>query len=212
MATLKRRKHVASKHVKDKKKKPECGGRSPKQKGSKFDLGICRILTAWITGAPQPEILWRTATSGGRATMGRKVGIDVGMHGDIMSIDARSKWLTNNFFFECKSYSKIDFSLILEGKGNVIAWWNKAVTQAAQAKKWPLMIFKQNNSQTYIAGYFDMPLFKEFPMTENDAIYIKKLRSPNYIGKIVIIPLDQFLAAMAPKSLERFLSRGRRKA
>lgn len=205
MTKLKRREKS-----KKKRKEPKKGwsriGKGSKGKGASFDIKNCRILSKWITGFEQPEIFWRSATSGGRASRKARMGIDVGMHGDIMAIDEKAKWLTDIFFFECKSYSKIDFSLFLEGKGNVIDWWKKCVEQSTDAKKWPLLVFKQNGSDTYIMCKSDMPMFSEFSLD-----CLPRFEIVTNGEKLVVASFSGFLRRVAPKALKTYFSRGRRK-
>jgi hypothetical protein len=196
---IKKRKKKASKKILTRR------ARHSKAKGAGFDIKICRALSKWINGIEQPEIFWRTATSGGRASRAAKLGMNVGMHGDIMSLDEKGKWLTNVFFFECKSYSKIDFSLFLEGKGNVVAWWKKCTQQAKDANKWPVLIMKQNGSDTYVMFFTDMSMFSEFTLQDVSRIEIKNEE------RVTIVPFSKFLSVVAPKALKTFFSRGKRK-
>ncbi len=53
-------------------------GGSP-SKGGGFERLICRKFTKWLTGNDQPEVLWRSATSGAKATQDAKAGRHLGL-------------------------------------------------------------------------------------------------------------------------------------
>jgi hypothetical protein len=116
-------------------------------KGSNFERDICRVLTKWITGESRPEIFWRTSTSGGKFTQEAKGGIRGKMPGDIMSIDKKGAWLLppdGAFVLECKNVRKVDFSRVLDGKGNLMEWWGKHYELCRSCGRRPMLIFKES--------------------------------------------------------------------
>ena len=128
-------------------------------KGGEFERHISRILTEWITGKPKPEVFWRTASSGGKATQDYKKGIKSRMQGDIIGF-GEGEWFTNIFFIECKFRENFDIGKILTGKGQILKWWEKAVEEANRVEKIPLLIMKKNRSPIYL--FWDDFLFREF--------------------------------------------------
>ena len=62
------------------------------QKGGEFERKICRVFTKWITGQDKPEIFWRSATSGAKATQDHKKGHKSKMGGDIVAVDRQGQW------------------------------------------------------------------------------------------------------------------------
>lgn len=113
-------------------------------KGGEYERVICRKLTEWITGKEKPEIFWRSASSGAKATQDYKRGHKSKMGGDIVAIDERGQWFTDEFSIECKDrgdYGNLD--LLLWGKGDFLKWWTQCVDDAKKSKKQPLMIFKR---------------------------------------------------------------------
>jgi len=121
-----------------------------KNKGGGFEIQICRRLSLWITGAEKPEIFWRSASSGAKATVDRKKKVSTKMNGDIMAIDPRGEWLTKHFFIECKFYKDIRFEDLVKKKGQLYEFWKKCLLESEEANLKPLLIFKRNMSRTYI--------------------------------------------------------------
>ena len=125
-------------------------------KGGDFERQICRLLTKWITGEEKPEIFWRSATSGAKATQDAKAGHKSKMGGDIVSIDERGQWFTDQFSVECKNragYGNLD-QLLLK-RGEFLKWWEQACKDADRADKSPLLIFKRSRGQVLIAYHVD---------------------------------------------------------
>jgi hypothetical protein len=127
------------------------GGRS-KQKGAQFEREVCRRLSSWITQGAREDLFWRSAMSGGRATLAARRGKQLDAQaGDISAVDPAGGPLIATFFVECKFYSQVDLeSWIYSGKGNLRGWWTVAEEQARQFKKAVLLIVKGNNRPALI--------------------------------------------------------------
>lgn len=88
-------------------------------KGSPFERQICDLLSQWWTGDSDNRVFWRSATSGGAATVrSRKGKQTTGHHGDITSSDPDALKLLSLVSIELKrGYSRaslldlIDFSM-----------------------------------------------------------------------------------------------------
>ncbi len=122
-----------------------------KQKGNEFERLICRMLTEWITGKQKPEIFWRSASSGAKATQDAKSGNKSKMGGDIVSVSNEGAWFTNAFSIECKFYKEFKIESLLEGKGIIKDWWAQCCGDAYREKKCPFLVFKKNRSPIYLA-------------------------------------------------------------
>lgn len=122
-------------------------------KGSGFERKICRLLTEWVDPrrkGGQPEIFWRSATSGAKATQDHKQGRASEMGGDIVAIHETGIPLTSRFSVECKNrktYGKLES--MMDGAGPLLKWWIQCVEDAARWNRIPLLIF-QCNSPIYI--------------------------------------------------------------
>jgi hypothetical protein len=123
-----------------------------KSKGSSFERLICNELSKWISKGERDDLFWRSAMSGGRATVGRKKGIKRDAQaGDISAIDAEGNCLTNLFSIECKSYASLVIdTLVFPKKGGMVSFWKQCRTDAEAAMKQPMLIAKQNKFQTLI--------------------------------------------------------------
>lgn len=130
-------------------------------KGAQFEREICRQLTKWATGKPKPELFWRTATSGAKATMEIQAGRTTHMGGDLGALHPMVFWVTDAFNFECKnraSFGVLPHFLLHNTK--LFSWWAQCVADAEANNKIPWMVFKEKNSSVFTAvpvGYFTPP-------------------------------------------------------
>ena len=126
-----------------------------KSKGSAFERKICQELSKWVSYDKRDDIFWRSAMSGGRATVGMKRGITrTSQAGDITAIDSSGQKLTNNFVIECKFYRNIHIESMMFGKpknNSILEFWTKLYTDSLKLGKDMMLIIKQNNSSTLIA-------------------------------------------------------------
>lgn len=126
--------------------------RRSNEKGNKFERDVCRALTKWITGSEKPELFWRSATSGAKATQDAKGGHKSKMGGDIVSVDAQGLWFTKCFSIECKDrndYGNLD--LVFIGKGDFLKWWNQTLADAGRMNKVPMLVFKRFRGEVLVA-------------------------------------------------------------
>lgn len=127
------------------------GGAASKAKGSQFERDICVKLSLWITNGKRRDVFWRSAMSGGRATVASKRGHDVRQAGDITAVAPEGHKLTDHVYIECKHYKDLQLeSFILTGKGNLAKFWKIACSEAAKRHKQPWLIAKQNNLPTML--------------------------------------------------------------
>jgi hypothetical protein len=123
-------------------------GRRSKQKGSTFERVICRELSLMITGGKRKDVFWRSAMSGGRATVH---GTDVRQSGDICAVAPEGHVLTDEYFIECKHYRDLQIArFVIEGKGILRRFWDVAKREAKRHDKTPVLICKQNNLPVFV--------------------------------------------------------------
>ena len=122
-----------------------------KAKGSAFEREICKKLSLWISKGKRVDCLWRSAMSGGRATVQRKSGVDIRQAGDICSVSPEGHALTDLYYIETKSYRNlaIDRFIILQ-QGQLEKFWRETKKQARRYGKRPLLIAKQNGMPTLL--------------------------------------------------------------
>lgn len=120
---------------------------SGKQKGSGYERSVCKRLSLWITDGEHEDCLWRSAISGGRATVAHRKGKLVRQAGDITAVSPEGHVLCDIAFVECKFYRDLDFeAFFLTGKGKLSKFWKIASQEATKYGKTPLLIAKQNRT------------------------------------------------------------------
>lgn len=122
-----------------------------KQKGAAFEREVCKTLSLWLSGGLRDDLLWRSAMSGGRATLAATKSGRRAQSGDISAIDEASAALINQFSIECKFYKDIALtSFLLRGEGALAGFWKQAVGDASRACKDPMLIVKQNRMEALL--------------------------------------------------------------
>lgn len=119
-----------------------------KSKGGSFEREVCQKLSKWVSYGERDDIFWRSAMSGGRATVGMKRGIKrTSQAGDITAIDPLGNRLTDVFVIECKFYRNIHIESMMFGKpkvGTILEFWTKLCKDSEKMGKEPMLIIKQN--------------------------------------------------------------------
>jgi hypothetical protein len=116
-----------------------------KQKGAAFERLICKALSLWVTGGKRGDVFWRSAMSGGRAT----IYTDVRQCGDICAVAPEGAPLVERYFIECKAYRDLQIgSWVITDKGNLAQFWKETKDQAEIHHREPLLIFRQNGWPT----------------------------------------------------------------
>ena len=144
-----------------------------KAKGSGFELQISKKMSESL--APLKFI--RSPQSGARVggknfeAFGKMFGEDALkiFVADVVCLNERDTGIEFLHSIECKFYKTPDsFQNLLLGKANVYGWFEESVTDAKKTNKNPILIFKWNNTQVFVAV---------------DA----KTKIPDSINKIVLI-------------------------
>lgn len=120
-----------------------------KAKGGAFERDTCKKLSRWVSGGTHEDLFWRSAMSGGRATVAGRKGLALRRQaGDITAVSPEGHALTDNFYVECKHLRDIGFKGLVTGKGPLINIWNKTIVEARNYNKEPFLIIRQNNWPT----------------------------------------------------------------
>lgn len=121
-----------------------------KQKGADYERGICKALSLWVSGGEREDLYWRSAMSGGRATIGQRAGKDLAHQaGDITATHPWGHVLTDHFFVECKRYQDLNFGAFLtKGKGPLAQFWSTAIVEAVKHDRVPMLIVRQDFGDT----------------------------------------------------------------
>ena len=118
-----------------------------KSKGSSYEREICTKLSLWTTDGKSVDVYWRSAMSGGRATVAKGA---VRQAGDITAVAPEGHVLVDTFYIECKSYKNLSLDCLIRGKGTLIDFWQIAIKESAKYNRIPLLIFKQNRWPTIV--------------------------------------------------------------
>lgn len=127
-----------------------------KSKGSEFERSIAKTLSLWISNDKQDDILWRSTTSGARATSRSKQGKQtVNSYGDLCVLDSRYSFLCEAACFELKKgYAGTGILDILDGskkEPDLIKFWNQCEKdRIAGNRKYSIVISKRDRKQTII--------------------------------------------------------------
>jgi hypothetical protein len=130
-------------------------GRARKQKGAEFERSVCKKLSLWCSHFKRVDLFWRSAMSGGRATLenkkrGRKR--DASMHaGDISAQHVDGHPLLEMFFIECKRRKDFELGILPYGQGSFLRLWMKVISDAAAVKRMPMLIGKEDGKVEIVA-------------------------------------------------------------
>lgn len=127
-----------------------------KAKGAEFERQVCKRLSAWISRGKRDDLFWRSAMSGGRATIGKAQGADRGAQvGDVSAIsdggpytDIAARFISRHVV-ECKSLKQYQLDLFLFENRGAIA---NAIEQCRLASrvKSPFVVLKQNRGREIV--------------------------------------------------------------
>lgn len=123
-----------------------------KAKGAQFEREVCVALSQWVSKGESDDVFWRSAMSGGRATVGRAKNSSLrsNQNGDISCISPLGFHFSKNFSVECKFYSDLNYSGLLNGKGKLVEFWTKHKEESSKYKKHPMLVCRQNRMQTHV--------------------------------------------------------------
>ena len=116
--------------------------KNPKAKGGAFEREVCKVLSLWVSHGQREDLFWRTAMSGGRATVH---GRSVRQCGDVCAVAPEGHHFTDRYYIECKHLKSLNFFGLVEGNGFLLKHWLDTVKKAEQNELIPILIAKQNN-------------------------------------------------------------------
>lgn len=121
-----------------------------KQKGSAFEREVCTALSLWVSYGKHKDCFWRSAISGGRATMAFKRGEKLRrVAGDICATGPEGHALTDHYYIECKHYKALGIDrFIVCGTGKIGAFWRRTCKEASKYGRKPILIARQNGMPT----------------------------------------------------------------
>lgn len=123
-----------------------------KRKGAAKERDFSKVLSLWITKGANENVFWRSAISGGRATVAKKSGVvNAAQAGDICAVSPEGFKFAANFYVELKHYKTLGLERFLLGLPCTISkFWDVAVMESSFYKKQPLLVARQNRLPDFI--------------------------------------------------------------
>jgi len=123
-----------------------------KQKGAAFERKICMALSRWVSHGKSDSCFWRSAMSGGRATVRYAAGKGHdGQGGDIAATDPLGHALLSKFVVECKRVADLNLrAAAIKGIGPLREYWDQVSGDAKRVSKEPKPIACQNRFPTLL--------------------------------------------------------------
>ena len=123
-----------------------------KQKGASFERDVCRRLSLWLSGGLRDDLMWRSAMSGGRATVQFNRGAkNLTQSGDISAVGEGAFAFCERNFIEVKHYRDLGIGRsIVCGTGHLAKFWRVARREANRYGKRPMLVARQNLYPTIV--------------------------------------------------------------
>ena len=149
-------------------------------KGKDFERETSRELSMWITGNKDPDAVWYTKSSGGRATRRKQLYNESRKydHGDLGPDDSSTEFFFNRFSLELKTgyaskrtksyqlWSILDMIDSQQGTPWIYQFWSEACLDAKESEREPMLIFRRLRRNPCIAMYKD--IFCTFAQVRQD--------------------------------------------
>jgi hypothetical protein len=186
-----------------KKKRKGRGSR----KGGSFERKLCKVLSLWWHGERE-DIFWRSAGSGSRATVGKKI---LTGHGDICAVDKCGDALCKFLVIEAKNgYSGVHLTTLLDKTNNkknqLEKWIIKAHNSRKKSKAFSWIIVHQRTRRACLV-YFPSKLYFVALGANGPKIEvhcrIKLSKTKALPLHLVAMKLADFLEAVDPKQIKR---------
>lgn len=126
------------------------GGHS---KGASWERECCKRLSKFFTAGERDDLFWRTAMSGGRATLQARKGKSVSAQvGDIGAIDSDGEYhFLRHVVVECKHHHNLHIERgFISSTGNLHAFWVKHCGDAVAVRREPVLIARQDRTPTLL--------------------------------------------------------------
>ena len=149
-----------------------------KAKGGEFERYCCKRLSLWVTKGKRDDVFWRSAMSGGRATLQlRQEIVNMAQSGDMTAIAPEGYELCSLCLFEYKHYRDLKIANgLLKDTGFLAEFWRATVKAAARYDKAPVLICKQNLLPPIVLCAPGLKLFRGPPVMTihswNAAVYL----------------------------------------
>ena len=123
-------------------------------KGGAFERLICKRLSLWISKGKRDDLFWRSAMSGGRATLQMKRLPHKKRYnqcGDLSAISREGQDFLDVFFVDCKFLQSLKIPAWIYGDaGELPKLWDKTLLEAENHRRIPFVVAKQNRKPELI--------------------------------------------------------------
>jgi len=179
-----------------------------KAKGSSFERDMARRLSLWINGSEKPYVFWRTAGSGGLATI---MAENADMGGDLMAIRDEGRFMTNLFSIELKTgYQDAEaFKHLKPNKSTEIEdFWKQCCRDAERSHKYPCLIFKRKGYPTIIGlsrtigDMFPWSSKLGAPFLKCVSLFFPFKDGQRYLPDLYMYSLEDFLNMVTPDDMK----------
>jgi hypothetical protein len=163
-----------------------------KAKGANFERFVCKKLSKWLSAGEREDLLWRSAMSGGRATVAHRKGKKDDQVGDICATSTEGLAFTNRFAVECKYYRDIQMESLLTqhpGKDSLLKFWNEIDLKAAEVNRLAMLVFKQNQGETWVL------MRQHVVLNLWDSEYAAQPAGSTLVNELILMRLNDFLEA-----------------
>ncbi len=133
-------------------------------KGAAFERGICKALSLWVSDGKLQDCFWRSAMSGGRATIARTKGLILrAQRGDLTPIRKEGATFAYLFRTECKNYKNLKHHSMLRPpvKGDLKhmnGWWTELRRECEQANDLPFLVARDAGGTWVMLNYEGLEL------------------------------------------------------
>jgi hypothetical protein len=122
-----------------------------KQKGAGFEREICKLLSLWVSGGKQVDLFWRSAMSGGRATVQHAKGVMVRQAGDICAVAPEGQAFCDSWYIECKHVKRLALDqFLVKRTGPLANFWAKLGKESVRHNRQAMLIARQNGWPTLV--------------------------------------------------------------
>jgi len=180
-----------------------------KAKGAAFERAVCRALSGWVSDGERDDLFWRSAMSGGRATVGATHGmLRPTQSGDISSLFAkgdihelRAAGFMNMVVAECKFLANIRLThFLLNEQGPIRDAWEQCLNACAASdgkrSRHPLLVVKENRGKEILITHLEVGALVGMDI---------HLRLHTRQERIGVVLFDEFLQHASPVGLESCL-------
>lgn len=114
-----------------------------KAKGAGFERQVCKALSLLVSDGASTDVFWRSAMSGGRATVHHAKGVSIRQAGDICAVAPEGHEFCDRWFVECKNVKDAGLSsFLISNTGPLAKFWQVAKSQARRHKRSPMIIIR----------------------------------------------------------------------